>query len=39
MNRTFELWGFRKIITPMLEFEDLLAIGMDDSLREKSFQI
>ena len=38
MNRTFEQWGFRKIITPLLEFEDLLAIGMDDSLREKSFR-
>lgn len=36
--RTFELWGFRKIITPMLEFEDLLAAGMDESLREKSFR-
>jgi len=38
LNRTFEQWGFRKIITPLLEFEDLLAIGMDESLREKSFR-
>ena len=38
LNRTFEQWGFRKIIPPLLEFEDLLAIGMDDSLREKSFR-
>jgi ATP phosphoribosyltransferase regulatory subunit len=38
INRTFELWGFRRIIAPMLEFEDLLAIGMDDSLRNKSFR-
>jgi ATP phosphoribosyltransferase regulatory subunit len=38
LNSTFELWGFRKIIPPLLEFEDLLAIGMDDSLREKSFR-
>lgn len=36
INRTFELWGFRRIIAPMLEFEELLAIGMDDSLRAKS---
>lgn len=36
--RTFELWGFRKIIPPMIEFEDLLAVGMDDSLREKAFR-
>lgn len=38
INRTFELWGFRKIIPPMLEFEEILAAGMDDSLREKSFR-
>lgn len=38
INQTFELWGFRKIIPPMLEFEDLLAVGMDRSLREKSFR-
>lgn len=37
--RTFELWGFRKIIPPMLEFEDLLAIGMDESLRERLFRL
>lgn len=38
LNRTFELWGFRRIITPLLEFEDLLAVGMDNALREKSFR-
>jgi len=38
ISRTFELWGFRKIIPPMLEFEELLAVGMDESLREKSFR-
>jgi ATP phosphoribosyltransferase regulatory subunit len=38
ISRTFELWGFRRIIPPMLEFEELLAIGMDDSLRDKSFR-
>ncbi len=38
ISRTFELWGFRKIIPPMLEFEELLAVGMDESLREKAFR-
>lgn len=38
INRTFELWGFRKIVPPMLEFEDLLAVGMDESLRAKLFR-
>lgn len=38
INRTFELWGFRKIIPPMLEFEDLLTVGMDESLRAKLFR-
>jgi len=36
--RVFELWGFRRIIPPMLEFEDLLAVGMDDDLRGRSFR-
>jgi ATP phosphoribosyltransferase regulatory subunit len=38
INRTFELWGFRKIIPPMLEFEDLLSVGMDEALRAKLFR-
>lgn len=38
LGNTFELWGFRKIIPPLLEFEDMLAIGVDESLREKSFR-
>jgi ATP phosphoribosyltransferase regulatory subunit len=38
ISRTFELWGFRRIIPPMLEFEELLAVGMDESLREKAFR-
>lgn len=36
--KVFELWGFRRIITPMLEFEDVLAAGMDDDLRGRSFR-
>jgi len=38
INRIFELWGFRRIIPPMLEFEEILAVGMDESLREKAFR-
>lgn len=34
----FELWGFRRIIPPLLEFEDVLASGMDDDLRGRSFR-
>lgn len=34
----FAQWGFRRIITPMLEFEDVLAVGMDDDLRGRSFR-
>jgi ATP phosphoribosyltransferase regulatory subunit len=34
----FELWGFRRIITPMIEFEDVLAVGMDEGLRGRSFR-
>ncbi len=38
IRRVFELWGFRRIITPLLEFRHVLAIGMDDDLKEKSFR-
>lgn len=38
LSNTFDLWGFRKIIPPLLEFEDMLAIGVDEVLREKSFR-
>jgi len=38
IRRVFELWGFRRIITPLLEFQHVLAIGMDDDLKEKSFR-
>lgn len=38
LGQTFELWGFRKIIPPLLEFEDMVATGVDESLREKSFR-
>lgn len=36
--RVFELWGFRRIITPNLEYEDVLAIGMGDELKGKTYR-
>ena len=36
--RVFELWGFRRIITPRLEYEDVLAIGMGDELKGKTYR-
>jgi ATP phosphoribosyltransferase regulatory subunit len=36
--RVFELWGFRRIITPWLEYEDVLATGMGDELKGKTYR-
>jgi len=36
--RVFELWGFRRIITPNLEYEDVLTIGMGDELKGKAYR-
>jgi ATP phosphoribosyltransferase regulatory subunit len=38
IRRVFELWGFRRVITPKLEYEDVLAIGMGDELKGKSYR-
>lgn len=38
LRRVFELWGFRRVITPKLEYEDVLAIGMGDELKGKTFR-
>ncbi len=38
IHRVFELWGFRRVITPLLEFEDVLALGMGEELRGKTFR-
>lgn len=38
IRRVFELWGFRRIIPPLLEFHDVMSIGTGDELREKSFR-
>ena len=36
--RLFALWGFRRIITPRLEYEDVLATGMGDELKGKTYR-
>jgi len=36
--RVFDLWGFRRIITPRLEYEDVLATGMGDELKGKTYR-
>ena len=36
--RVFELWGFRRVITPRLEFEDVLASGIGDELKDKTYR-
>jgi ATP phosphoribosyltransferase regulatory subunit len=38
IRRVFELWGFRRIITPLLEFQDVLELGMGEDLKEKTFR-
>lgn len=38
LHRIFELWGFRRIITPKLEYEDVLAIGMGEELKGKTYR-
>ncbi len=38
ISRVFELWGFRRITAPLLEFEDVLALGIGEDLRSKTFR-
>jgi ATP phosphoribosyltransferase regulatory subunit len=38
IRRVFELWGFRRVITPKLEYEDVLAIGMGEELKGKTYR-
>jgi ATP phosphoribosyltransferase regulatory subunit len=38
IRQVFELWGFRRIITPLLEFYDVMALGMGEELKEKAFR-
>lgn len=36
--RAFELWGFKRVITPRLEYEDVLAAGMGDELKGRTYR-
>ncbi|ABB33472.1 regulatory subunit of short ATP phosphoribosyltransferase [Geobacter metallireducens GS-15] len=38
IRRVFELWGFRRIITPLLEFQDVMAAGLGEDLKERTFR-
>lgn len=38
LHNVFELWGFRRVITPKLEYEDVLAIGMGEELKGKTYR-
>lgn len=38
IRRVFELWGFRRIIPPLLEFQDVVALGLGEELKEKTFR-
>ena len=38
IRRIFELWGFRRVITPKLEYEDVLSIGMGDELKGRTYR-
>lgn len=38
IRRVFELWGFRRVITPKLEYEDVMAIGLGEELKGKTYR-
>jgi ATP phosphoribosyltransferase regulatory subunit len=38
IRRVFELWGFSRIITPLLEFHDVISLGMGEDLQSKAFR-
>jgi ATP phosphoribosyltransferase regulatory subunit len=38
ISRVFELWGFRQIVPPLLEFQDVMAVGLGEELRDKTFR-
>ena len=38
IRRVFELWGFQRVITPKLEYEDVLLLGMGDGLKGKTYR-
>lgn len=38
IRQVFRQWGFQQIITPKLEYEDVLSIGMGDGLKGKTYR-
>lgn len=38
LRRVFAAWGFRPVITPQLEFLDVLEQGLGEELRERTFR-
>jgi ATP phosphoribosyltransferase regulatory subunit len=38
IRHIFELWGFRRVITPKLEYEDVLGIGLGEELKGKTYR-
>lgn len=38
IRKVFELWGFRRLIPPLLEFEEVLSLGMGEEVKGKSFR-
>jgi ATP phosphoribosyltransferase regulatory subunit len=38
IRRVFELWGFRHIITPLLEFHDVMSLGVGEDLKGRAFR-
>lgn len=35
----FRLWGFREVVTPSYEYFDVLAVGTDETLKERMFKL
>ena len=38
LQQVFAAWGFRPVITPQLEFLDVLELGLGEGLRDRSFR-
>lgn len=38
ISKVFESWGFRRVIAPTLEFQDVFSIGIGEELRAKTFR-
>jgi ATP phosphoribosyltransferase regulatory subunit len=38
LQQVFAAWGFRPVITPQLEFLDVLELGLGEELRDRSFR-